>query len=443
MKTSGPILLYRGAARLIGPALTSWLLRRRAARGKEVAARLGERFGRASAPRPEGDVVWLHAASVGESMSLLPLIEALTAERPSLHVVLTTGTRTSAEMMAERLPEGAVHQFAPVDTPQAVGAFLDHWRPSLYAVVESEIWPTALGETTARGVRTALLSARLSSKTARGWSFAPRSIAALLDAFDVILAQNETVADRLRRLGAPDERLSVAGSLKDAAPALPVDQSEFDYWRMQLAGRIVWLAASTHDGEEQIVFAAQKQIAAARAGALVVVAPRHPERAAEVARAAEAAGHSVALRSGERPPDAKHAVLIVDRLGELGLWYRLARAAFIGGSIAPVGGHNPLEPARLGVAMVYGPATENCQDECLRLEEAGGAARIAPTAPALAAAILELVGLDGRPTEVARGRSAAALRAAEAGGQSLTRHLAAVLALIDREKTKDTGDAAA
>lgn len=436
-------MLYRGVARLLGPTLTGWLLRRRAARGKEAPDRLGERMGRASAPRPPGEVVWLHAASVGESVSLLPLIEALLAERPHLSIVLTTGTRTSAELMAERLPEGAAHQFAPVDTPQAVSAFLDHWRPSVYAVAESEIWPVTLSQTTARGVRTALLSARISEKTARGWSFAPRSIAALLDAFDVILAQNDTIKERLTRLGAPADRLTVAGSLKDAGPPLPADQSELDYWRMQLAGRAPWLAASTHPGEEALAFEAHKRITAARGGALAIVAPRHPERAPEVVEAAAAAGFSASLRSSGRPPAATDAVLVVDRLGELGLWYRLARAAFIGGSVAPMGGHNPLEPARLSVPMVYGPGVANCETECLRLEGAGGAARIAPTADALAAAMLDLIGPDGRPTEAARLRGEAARRAAEADGGALARHLEAVLDLLAAADSGGADDAAA
>lgn len=443
MKTSGPILLYRGAMRLLGPSVSRWIFRRRAARGKEIAERMGERFGQASAPRPEGEMLWLHAASVGESMSLLPLIEALTAERPTLNVVLTTGTRTSAELMADRLPEGARHQFAPVDTPQALSAFLDHWRPNLYATVESEIWPNALAETTRRGIKTALLSARMSEKSARGWAFAPRSIAALLDAFDRVLAQNEKVAARLRRLGAPEERLSVSGSLKDAAPPLPVEESELDYWRMQLPGRVVWLAASTHEGEEATVFAAHKAFASERPGALLVIAPRHPERAEAVMRIAAEAGLSAALRSSGRPPSAKDDVLIVDALGELGLWYRLAQAAFIGGSFIAAGGHNPLEPARLGVAMAYGPHTENCQDECFRLEAAAGAARIAATAPALAAAMVELIGKDGRPTETARRRSDAALATAAAGGESLLRHLEAIFELIDPAQAEDAGDAAA
>ncbi|MCI4665420.1 MAG: 3-deoxy-D-manno-octulosonic acid transferase [Neomegalonema sp.] len=430
MKNSGPLLLYRGFARLAGPALARWLLQRRAARGKEVVERLGERFGQSSRPRPAGKVAWLHAASVGEATSLLPLIEALRAQCPDVGVVLTTGTRTSAELMAKRLPAGATHQFAPVDTPQAVGAFIDHWRPSLYAVVESEIWPVALGVAKARGLKTALLSARMSAKSARGWSYAPRSIEALLSSFDAILAQNEGIADRIKSLGAPPARVMTAGSLKEAAPPLPCDQAELDYWRMQLSGRPIWLAASTHEGEEACIFAAHLEIAAARRDAFLVIAPRHPERAETVAEVASAAGLRLVRRSEERPPTHAENVLMVDRLGEMGLWYRLAQATFIGGSLVPVGGHNPLEPARLGAPMAYGPHTENCREECERLEAAGGAARLAPTTAAVVAEMLALIGPDGWPTEAAKARSEAALSVADQGRGALQRHLDVVVSLI-------------
>ena len=364
--TPAPLLLYRGVAATIGPPLARWMLRRRAARGKEDPARLPERFGVASAPRPSGPLVWLHAASVGESLSLLPIIDALRAARPGLSLLVTTGTVTSADLMGRMLPQGVIHQYVPVDTTGAMRRFIAHWRPAVLCVTESELWPTMLLEAKAAGARLVLLSARVSETSAARWSRAPRSIAALLGAFDLITAQDDAVAERLRRLGAAPGGLAVCGSLKHASAALPVGEDVLAQWREHLSGRPLWLAASTHDGEDAAAFAAHRSLARRTQGMLTVVAPRHPDRGDAVAEAAEAAGLSATRRSLDQRPSSSTDIHIVDSLGELGLWFRLSPVSFIGGSLVPVGGHNPLEPARLGSAAIIGPHTENMRGECAR-----------------------------------------------------------------------------
>ncbi|WP_442957945.1 3-deoxy-D-manno-octulosonic acid transferase, partial [Phenylobacterium sp.] len=245
------------AAGLAEP-LAGPLLRRRARRGKEDGARLGERLGRASQPRPPGPLVWLHGVSVGESVSLLPLVEALRAARPDLALLVTSGTRTSADLLARRLPLGVLHQYAPVDGPRAVAAFLDHWRPDLALLVESELWPNLILAAQARGTRLALASARMTEKSARGWARAPAAAARLLAAFDLILPQDEATAGRLAALGArPGPQLN----LKTIGAPLPCDAAELAALKDAWGGRPVVLAASTHPGEEAMVLEAFKPLA--------------------------------------------------------------------------------------------------------------------------------------------------------------------------------------
>lgn len=436
-----PLLIYRGVAFSLGPALAPWLLRRRAARGKEDPARLPERLGVASAERPTGPLVWLHAASVGESLSLLPLIARLRRDRPDLTLLVTTGTVSSAEMMARRLPAEAIHQFAPVDTAPAMRRFLAHWRPQLLCVTESEIWPTMLQEAKASGAKTALLSARVSEKSAARWARAPRSIAALLRSFNLITAQDDAVAVRLRDLGADPGRLQVCGSLKHAAAPLPVDEALLADWRTHLSGRPLWLAASTHEGEETAAIAAHQALRASRPGLLTVIAPRHPQRGDEIAAEAQAAGLSVSRRSLDQRPAADGDIHLVDALGELGLWFRLSPVTFIGGSFTPVGGHNPLEPARLGSATLIGPSTFNMTGECARLEAVGALLRVADAA-ALTAALDRLIAPDAALRPETEQLREAGLRATAADDGVAASHMAALAPLLParREQQERTQD---
>ena len=349
------LALYGLATRLAEP-IAPTLLRRRLARGKEDPARLGERLGHAGRPRPEGVLVWLHGASVGEALSLTSLVEALAAARPDVTLLVTSGTRTSAALMAERLPPGAIHQYLPVDGPAAVARFLDHWRPSLGVFVESELWPNLLLAARARGVRLALLSAKLSQASFRGWRRAPAAARRLFEGFDLILAQDDRADERVTALGG-----EVAGvaDLKFGAAPLPADGAVLAARKAELAARPMILAASTHPSEEALIWTRWRSVIEGRPDKpLLVIVPRHPERGPAIAAAARLEGFTTGLQSVNA--DLSVAVFVADALGELGLWFRLARLAVMGGGFVDgVGGHNPLEPARLGVPVVSGRKVEN------------------------------------------------------------------------------------
>lgn len=351
-----PLALYRAATGLLQP-LAPAALRRRAARGKEDPARLGERLGHAGRPRPDGPLVWLHGVSVGETQSLLPLVDALRARRPDATLLVTSGTVTSAALLARRLPDGVIHQFAPVDTPAAVRRFLDHWRPDAGLLVESELWPNLIAAARARGVRLALLSARMTEASARGWGRAPATARALLDAFDLVLPQDGATEGRLARLGAAvGPRLN----LKLVGAPLPFDAAELARLRAAVGGRKVVLAASTHPGEEAPIAGAVAR-AAPDLSPLLVLAPRHPDRAEEIAR--DLSGRRLARRSFGEPIAPDTEVYLADTLGELGLLFELADVVVMGGSFVPgIGGHNPLEPARHGRPILTGPHAFNAAD---------------------------------------------------------------------------------
>lgn len=352
-----PLAAYAAATSLLEP-FAGRLLRARARRGKEDPARLAERLGRSSAARPDGPLAWLHAVSVGESLSLLPLVDALRAARPDLGLLVTSGTVTSAEILARRLPAGVIHQFAPVDAPGAVRRFLAHWRPDLGVLVESELWPNLILTARAHGVRLALLSARITGESARGWARAPRSARAILEAFSLVLPQDEASAERLTGLGAkPGPKLN----LKLAGAAPPFDAAELAHLREAAQGRRVVLAASTHPGEEALIAEAVRQAAHGLAEpALLVTAPRHPDRGEAVADTLAELGYTVARRSAGEAPRAPFTAYVADTLGEMGLFLRLADVVVMGGSFLDrIGGHNPMEAARVGAAMITGPYVAN------------------------------------------------------------------------------------
>jgi 3-deoxy-D-manno-octulosonic-acid transferase len=353
-----PLALYSAAARLLEP-LAPRLLAARARAGKEVPERLGERMGRAGRPRPDGRLVWLHGVSVGESLSLLPLVEAL-ARRPDLSLLVTSGTVASAEMMARRLPTGVIHQFAPVDAPGAVRRFLDHWRPEAGLLVESELWPNLILAARARGVRLGLISARITAASAAGWARAPASARAMLDAFELILPQDSATAGRLAELGA---RLGPRLNLKRAGAAPPFDAAALSELSAQLIGRPVVLAASTHPGEDGLIADAFLAATAGRPEALLVVAPRHPQRGAALAETLAGRGLSTVRRSQGQVAGPQIQAYVADTLGEMGMLLRLAQVVVMGGAfVEGVGGHNPLEAARLGAAIVTGPHVANAQE---------------------------------------------------------------------------------
>ncbi|MGE5539852.1 MAG: 3-deoxy-D-manno-octulosonic acid transferase [Gemmatimonas sp.] len=364
--------LYANVARL-GEPLIRLYLQRRVRRGREDASRIGERFGIASRTRPDGALVWLHAASIGEAFSVLRLIERITASPARPHVLVTTGTVTSARLLAGRLPERAFHQFVPVDHPDWVRRFLGHWRPDLAILVESEFWPTMMIETHKRGIPMALVNARISARSYRGWQRFPSLIRPLVESFAIALAQDQDSAERLTALGA--RKVVMAGNLKFAAGPLACDPNELWVMGRLLGERPRWLAASTHEGEEAVIARAHMLLRERFAGIVTMIAPRHPHRGEAITRDLEQQGLVVSRRSAGDPIGPETDIYLADTLGELGLLFRLASVVFVGGSLVPHGGQNPLEPARLGAAVLFGPHMENFTAVAAELLAAGAAFR--------------------------------------------------------------------
>ena len=399
---------WRFGATLLRPVLPLYLALR-ARRGKEIAARLGERRG-LDAARPQGRLFWLHAASIGETMSMLPVLEAMAAEDAALEFLVTTGTVTSAEMLARRLPPALAprvrHRFLPLDVPAWVERFLDGWRPDAGAFVESELWPNLLAAAQARGVRLALVNARMSPRSAARWARAPGLARAMLGGFELVLARSAEDARRLEALGLA--RVACWGDLKAAAPALPADAGALAALRAVIGARPVVLAASTHPGEDQMVIAAHQALAAELPGLLSIIVPRHPARGADIAALAAASGLGAARRAQGAMPGPEVEIYVADTLGELGVFYRLAGVALVGGSLVPHGGQNPLEPARLDCPILIGPHAWNFEEPVGRLLATGGALRVEGAA-ALAPAIRDVLFDRDRAARMANAAASVAL----------------------------------
>ena len=376
---------YRAAGQVLRPVLPL-ALARRARRGKEDPARMAERYGIASRPRPQGRVVWVHAASVGETNAVIGLVERIVAT--GIAVVFTSVTVTSAALAARRLPAGAVHQFSPLDVGTYVGRFLDHWRPDLALFVESEIWPVTILQLAARRIPQVRLNAHMSERSARGWSRFGGVAGALVGRFSLCLAQSEADGARYRALGARD--VTVTGNLKFDEPPPKVDPAALAAFRTAVGSRPLWVAASTHEGEEAMAAEAHAMLAPRIPGLLTVIVPRHPARGGEIRAMLAARGLKVAQRSLGEPLTAENDVHLADTLGELGLFYQAAPVAFVGATLVDIGGHNPIEPVQLDAAIVHGPHTQNAAEIYAALDEGGGAVRVADGA-GLAAAVERLL----------------------------------------------------
>jgi len=349
--------------------LAGFLLSNRLKRGKEDAVRLGERRGEASIPRPAGPLVWIHGASVGEVAAIVPLIERIVAKE--FNVLLTSGTVTSAKLATQWLPPGVIHQYVPLDAPRFAARFLNHWKPDLGLFTESDLWPNLILMSAERHIPLILVNGRVSERSFNRWRYAPGMIAALLQRFDLCLAQTAAYAARYRDLGAP--RISTTGNLKLDVPEPPADRENLHKLQAAIGDRVTIAAASTHAGEETALIETHRRLRNTFPQLLTIIAPRHPDRGPGIIEIARDAGLSASLRSRGRLPEQQDDIYVVDTLGELGLVYRLAPIVFMGGSLASHGGQNPVEPIKLGAAVLHGPHVWNFAELYEALDSARGA----------------------------------------------------------------------
>ena len=360
--------IYRRLSAVAGP-LTPALIKRRLKQGKEDPARVAERRGIAHQPRPAGPLVWIHGASVGEVLAAGALIERLRAL--DIRILLTSGTVTSAAVVAKRFPPDIIHQYLPYDSPRFVARFLDHWQPSLALFIESDLWPNLILAGAARRLPMVVINGRMSQRSFPRWQKLHGTISALLGRFDICLVQSEVDAERFSALGS--RNVIVTGNLKLDVQAPPADDARLERLMSVTRGRPVVVAASTHPGEEEMLLHAHRTLAPHFPSLLTVIVPRHPNRGEAIARAMTASGAEVALRSLEELPTARTDIYVADTMGELGLFYRLAPIVFMGGSLVPHGGQNPIEAIKLDASIVHGPHVFNFTDVYDALDRAGGA----------------------------------------------------------------------
>ncbi|MEQ6248374.1 3-deoxy-D-manno-octulosonic acid transferase [Sulfitobacter sp. HNIBRBA3233] len=369
----------------------AWIVTRKLRRAGVSALRAHERLGNASVQRPGGTLIWFHAASVGESLSVLALITRMSVLLPGAQFLITSGTATSAKLIADRMPPRAVHQYAPLDAPGPLKRFLKHWRPDAAVFVESELWPQMLRRTRATGATMALVNARLSDRSVASWAKRGALAAHVLDVFDLILTQNDAMAEAMVRMHAPAGRVARGQNLKSFAGPLPTDDDTLFEARAALGHRPVWVAASTHSGEEETVLAAHKLVMKDHPTAHLILVPRHPERGTEVLQRIADAGLAATRRTRGDTPGG--AVYLADTLGELGNWFALTDVVFLGGSLRPIGGHNPFEVAQSGATVLSGNHVFNFA-ETFAAMEAAGAARLVADAQDLGQQVATLLSDD-------------------------------------------------
>ncbi len=363
--------LYHSLTAVMRPVFFR-VLNARMKKGKEDAERLGERMGMAGRLRPDGNLIWFHGASVGESLSALPLIEKIQTEMPDVHILVTTGTVTSAGLMEKRLSGNAFHQFIPVDHPDWVNKFLDHWCPSAVIWLESDFWPNMLRAIKRREIPAILLNARMGQKSFKRWFlFAPGWLRGLLNGFDMCLTQSDDEKKRLDAFGHDDVR--VVDNLKYASAKLPVDADKKETLISSIGGRKIWQYASTHPGEEDIAIKLHQKLRTKNPDLLTVIIPRHPARGADIQNLITSAGLKSARRSQNQIISGDVDIYVADTLGEMGLFFDVIDTTVIGGSFVAHGGHNPIEPAQFGNAVVYGPHMFNFKLICHDFETAGAA----------------------------------------------------------------------
>lgn len=361
--------IYNTLVRTLYPIVIRRYIEKRKKMGKEDVKRFNERVGRPTKPRPDGRLIWLHGASVGESISMLPLINRLLEIYPDAHVMVTTGTTTSAEVMAKRLPERAFHQYLPIDNPVFSARFIRHWQPTIALWFESEFWPAMLSTIKRRNIPLILINGRISNKSFKRWQQFDFIIKEILDCFTACLGQSEEDAYRLRALGAKDAMC--LGNLKYAGLPIPVDEDKKKEIQKEIGKRPVWLISSTHHDEEAKIGRFLKELQKKHPNLLTIIAPRHPTRGVEVRNTLrDEYGLNTSLRSANEQISPQTDVYIADTIGEMGIWYELCPIVFIGGSLIPHGGQNFMEPSRCRDAVIVGPHMHNFTDAMNRAKKA-------------------------------------------------------------------------
>ena len=412
---------YRGLMRMLEP-FADYILRKRLKAGKEDITRIGERKGIASVARPDGTLVWMHGASVGETSMLLPLIHRLLNDDPALHILITSGTMTSAQVMADRLPERAIHQMVPLDGPTFVARFLDHWTPDLAIWAESEIWPNLVLQTKASGGKMALINARMNQSSVDRWRSKRKFARQVFGCFDIILPADTLTHNALTFLGG--NTVSEIGNLKTSAPALTVDQTESLRLKTIFGERPVWLVASSHGPEEDEILAAHKAILEKSPDTLLIWVPRHPERGNEIVTICNA--YETTQRSTCETPTERTSIYVMDTLGEMGLALDLSDVVFVGGSLHPtLTGHNPLEPARAGVPILTGPHFASFTDIYDTFFKANAAMRVT-TAKTLSKSVIALLD-DGAAAQQMASRAQVVAQESDSVLDYTATHLQALL----------------
>jgi 3-deoxy-D-manno-octulosonic-acid transferase len=362
---------YRTLSAMATP-LTRVLISRRLRQGKEEPGRVGERRGFAGVDRPRGPLIWIHGASVGEVLAAAELIERLRAL--NVRILLTSGTVTSAAIVAKRFPPEVMHQYIPFDAPRYVERFLEFWQPSLALFIESDLWPNLILSAAERRVPMVLINGRMSPRSFPRWQRAIVTISTLLGRFDLCLAQSDVDAERFSALGGRD--VITTGNLKLDVEAPPADPARLEKMMAATRGRPVIVAASTHAGEEEILADVHRALKDRFPSLLTVIVPRHPKRGEAIARMLHAEGLEAVQRSLDQMPAPHTDIYIADTMGELGLFYRMAPIVFMGGSLIEHGGQNPIEAVKLGAAIVHGPHVFNFTDVYEALDSAHGAAEV-------------------------------------------------------------------
>ena len=387
--------------------------------GKEDPNRINERRGQTPNIRPEGEVIWFHAASVGESIALLGLIENIVEERPLTNILITTGTTASANLINTRLPQKTIHQYIPLDAGEFVRNFLDHWRPNLAVFTESELWPCLITTTHAREIPLILINARISGKSFSKWKWVKGLFSSILSKFDIILCQDENTATFIRKLSKSKIDPKVVGSLKESAPPLPFSEEDRAVISNQIGSRPIWLAASTHEREELMMAEAHEHARRFSRRLLLIIVPRHPNRGKKICSDLRNLGWQVSLRSGGEEINNYTEIYIADTFGEMGLWYRISSISFLGGSMTEVGGHNPFEPATLGSAILHGPHVWSAAEAYEELGKVKASLQI-KNPEELSQAIVDLLNPD---TNASMAKSAWELssKEAEASSQALNK----------------------